>query len=217
MNQTRSNLMGASSIILTFIATQILSVIGTVLLINQDPSYSIIATIIINLAGAFFALWLNHHFNITYSFELEKTSTANIVKWGITGVVMAFAAQILATMIEITLFGEPPISANTESIMAIIDSSALFILLPIVSAPIIEELVFRKAINGFLVDKIGWVGGAVISSLAFAFVHFDGMILTYATIGLVFSYVYYKTNSIWAPMIAHMGMNLVAVILNMIQ
>ena len=214
--QKPSQIGPAVSIMLTFIAVQVLSIVAVFLFQSQPPSYFINANVVINLVGAFFALWINYHFNLVYPFERGQTKGKEILTWGLTGTALAYLSQVALTMLEITLFGQPTVSANTTSIMATILANPLFVLLPIISAPILEELVFRKAINGLLVDKIGWIGAAVISSLVFAFIHFDGMILTYSVMGLIFSYVYYKTQNIWGPIIAHMGLNILATILNLL-
>lgn len=215
MKAKRSNVIGAIGIILTFIAVQLLGLVAVLVMSSLAPSYSLYAVMVINLIGALFALYLNYWYRITYDFEKNANPLASVITWGLIGTLLAYLSQVIIVMAEIILFGQPSVSANTESIMQVISGNPLFMLIPVISAPIIEELVFRKAINGLLVGKIGWIGGSVISSLLFAFVHFDGMILTYAVMGLIFSFVYYKTNNIWSPIIAHMGLNILATVLNL--
>lgn len=217
MENRKSNLKGSIFIIITFLAVQIFGALAVLSLTNFAPSIAISAMVGVNVLGVFVALWINNRYNIVYDFERNPSSISQIIKWGLLGMALAYLSQVAIVFIEILIFGEPSVSANTESIMQVVSGEPIFLLLPIFTAPFIEEFVFRKAINGILVDKIGWIGGAVISSLLFAFVHFDGMILTYAMMGLVFSYVYYKTNSIWTPILAHMGMNLLATILNLMM
>lgn len=217
MEHRKSNLKGSIFIIITFLAVQIFGALAVLALTNFAPSIAISAMLGVNVLGVFVALWINNRYNIVYDFERNPSSISQIIKWGLLGMALAYLSQVAIVFIEILIFGEPSVSANTESIMQVVSGEPVFLLLPIFTAPFIEEFVFRKAINGILVDKIGWIGGAVISSLLFAFVHFDGMILTYAMMGLVFSYVYYKTNSIWTPILAHMGMNLLATILNLMM
>ncbi|HLQ75471.1 MAG TPA: type II CAAX endopeptidase family protein [Alloiococcus sp.] len=217
MENRKSNLKGSIFIIITFLAVQIFGALAVLALTNFAPSIAISAMVGVNVLGVFVALWINNRYNIVYDFERNPSSISQIIKWGLLGMALAYLSQVAIVFIEILIFGEPSVSANTESIMQVVSGEPIFLLLPIFTAPFIEEFVFRKAINGILVDKIGWIGGAVISSLLFAFVHFDGMILTYAMMGLVFSYVYYKTNSIWTPILAHMGMNLLATILNLMM
>lgn len=217
MENRKSNLKGSIFIIITFIVVQIFGALAVLALTNFAPSIAISAMVGVNVLGVFVALWINNRYNIVYDFERNPSSISQIIKWGLLGMALAYLSQVAIVFIEILIFGEPSVSANTESIMQVVSGEPIFLLLPIFTAPFIEEFVFRKAINGILVDKIGWIGGAVISSLLFAFVHFDGMILTYAMMGLVFSYVYYKTNSIWTPILAHMGMNLLATILNLMM
>lgn len=217
MENRKSNLKGSIFIIITFLAVQIFGALAVLALTNFAPSIAISAMVGVNVLGVFVALWINNRYNIVYDFERNPSSISQIIKWALLGMALAYLSQVAIVFIEILIFGEPSVSANTESIMQVVSGEPIFLLLPIFTAPFIEEFVFRKAINGILVDKIGWMGGAVISSLLFAFVHFDGMILTYAMMGLVFSYVYYKTNSIWTPILAHMGMNLLATILNLMM
>lgn len=217
MENRKSNLKGSIFIIITFLAVQIFGALAVLALTNFAPSIAISAMVGVNVLGVFVALWINNRYNIVYDFERNPSSISQIIKWALLGMALAYLSQVAIVFIEILIFGEPSVSANTESIMQVVSGEPIFLLLPIFTAPFIEEFVFRKAINGILVDKIGWIGGAVISSLLFAFVHFDGMILTYAMMGLVFSYVYYKTNSIWTPILAHMGMNLLATILNLMM
>lgn len=217
MENRKSNHKGAILIIINFIAVQIFGALAVLSFTNFAPSIAISAMVGVNVIGVFVALWINNRYNIVYDFERNPSSISQVIKWGILGMALAYLSQVSIVFIEILIFGEPSISANTESIMQVVSGEPIFLLVPIFTAPFIEEFVFRKAINGILVNKIGWIGSAVISSLLFAFVHFDGMILTYAAMGLVFSYVYYKTNSIWGPILAHMGMNLLATVLNLMM
>ena len=84
----------------------------------------------------------------------------------------------------------------------------LLIFMITVFAPVMEEFVFRKAIFTQLnMSRVGLYGSAVISALLFAFIHFDGHYLLYGSLGLWFSYLYYKTNNIFTPMLAHGLMN----------
>ncbi|MDV2581641.1 CPBP family intramembrane glutamic endopeptidase [Alkalibacillus haloalkaliphilus] len=143
-------------------------------------------------------------------------TTGEIVKWSIIGVFLAYAVQIVANMINIYVLGIDGGSENTQSIMEIIDANIWFIILPIVFAPILEEIIFRKIIFGELYKRTNFIIAGIISALIFAAVHMDfTFILTYTAMGFAFAYLYVKTKRIIVPIIAHMAMNAIVVLIQM--
>lgn len=84
-----------------------------------------------------------------------------------------------------------------------------------VISPIYEEILYRGVFYTFFRDKYGIWGGVLISSIIFTVVH----IPTYNTLpvnffsGVVFAWLYEKTNSILSAMIAHALFNFIAVLL----
>src|SRR5690625_3276669 len=92
--------------------------------------------------------------------------------------------------------------------MNIINASTLFLLIPAIFAPILEELVFRKIILGTLYRRMNLLWAAILSSLAFGVIHLDlTHLLIYTGMGLVFSDLYVKTKRSMATILLHMGMN----------
>ncbi|MDQ0351818.1 membrane protease YdiL (CAAX protease family) [Alkalibacillus filiformis] len=143
-------------------------------------------------------------------------TTGEIIKWSIIGVFLAYAVQIVANMINIYVLGIEEGSENTQSIMQIIDTNIWFILLPIVFAPVLEEIIFRKIIFGELYKRTNFIIAGIISALIFAAVHMDfTYILTYTAMGFAFAYLYVKTKRIIVPIIAHMAMNAIVVLIQM--
>src|SRR5699024_1508151 len=146
------------------------------------------------------------------SVELEgKSNVASVIGWGIAGLFISLFAQQLAFYLEAFLFGGTNESANTQNLMAVTQAYPIFLLTIGIAGPIMEEYIFRKVLFGSLIDYTGGIGAAVISSLFFAFIHMDGHLLVYSSMGFVFCYVYYKTKNIAAPMIAHCLMNTAAI------
>ena len=85
-----------------------------------------------------------------------------------------------------------------------------------VLGPIMEELFFRKAVFGYFYDiLIGskeWIRffvPALLTGILFAIPHdgFSPLMLIYIAMSFVFSYLYKVTNRIVTPMIAHISMN----------
>lgn len=84
--------------------------------------------------------------------------------------------------------------------------------LAVLVAPLAEETFFRGFLFGGLRGRIGWWGAAGVSSGLFALAHL--LPLLYPPIffiGLVLAWVYAKTQSLWYPVLVHLGYNGVVV------
>jgi membrane protease YdiL (CAAX protease family) len=81
-------------------------------------------------------------------------------------------------------------------------------------APLLEELLFRGAIQGALMRyfKSPWVG-IVLAALLFGVIHLNPIQVFYATcLGIVFGWVYYRTGSLLPAILGHIINNSLAVI-----
>lgn len=79
-------------------------------------------------------------------------------------------------------------------------------------APLVEELVFRGLLYGWLESR--WGGGIafVASSLAFAAAHVEpAHALLVLPLGLLFGLLRWRTGSLWPSLVAHMANNGLAV------
>lgn len=93
-------------------------------------------------------------------------------------------------------------------IMEYARANMLFILIPAIIAPILEEIIFRKIIFGSLYKRMNFFFAAILSALVFAAFHVDfSHLLMYTAMGLVFAFLYVKTKRIIVPIIVHAGMN----------
>ncbi|MBP5380879.1 MAG: CPBP family intramembrane metalloprotease [Bacteroidaceae bacterium] len=79
-------------------------------------------------------------------------------------------------------------------------------------APIVEELVFREGVLGYLRrHEIGTWTAIISSSLAFALLHFNPAQIPFAFVmGIMLGYIYVKTSSIIITSIIHIINNLLA-------
>lgn len=138
---------------------------------------------------------------------------SSMILWSILGVFMAFFAQGIAVAIEMNILGISPGSENTQGIMDIARAAPLFIIIPAVIAPILEEIIFRKIIFGSLYKRMNFFFAGLVSALIFGFIH-EGMehILIYASMGFVFAFLYVKTKRILVPIIVHAAMNTLVVV-----
>lgn len=142
------------------------------------------------------------------AFNKPKMPWPNSIGWIFIGFALAYAGQIVAGLIEQNLLGIDTASENTAQIIELVNSMPAFVIIVAVIGPILEELVFRKAIFGSLYKRTNFFIAAIISSLIFAAVHLDFThLLVYTMIGFVFAYLYVKTGRIIVPIIVHSIMN----------
>ena len=178
---------------------------------NRQIAMSLNLTLIFSLVGSLAMIWVNRKPYWTPASPITEQPSASVGKvigWGFLGFIVSIFIQYSYTFIQILLFGIPSQSENTEMLLQLTNEYPLLIFSIVLFAPIMEELVFRKAIFTQLHNSlVGLKGAAVISSLLFAIVHFDGHMLLYGSLGLWFCYLYKKTNNIFAPMLAHGLMN----------
>lgn len=143
----------------------------------------------------------------------EKTSVWLIILWIFAGFWMAYFTQIISVLIEVYVLNIPVGSENTDAIVNTARAIPLFVVVPAIVGPILEELVFRKVIFGAFYKRTNFFFAALLSSLVFALLHMDfSHLLTYLTMGLVFAFLYVQTKRIIVPIIVHMSMNSFAVI-----
>jgi membrane protease YdiL (CAAX protease family) len=84
----------------------------------------------------------------------------------------------------------------------------LIFLTGIVIAPLVEEIFFRGFIYTGLREKYGWIAAALISAGLFAAVHLQPITIPpIFLMGLIFAYLYQRTESIWPAVIMHFATN----------
>lgn len=155
--------------------------------------------------------------------DMQELNNRNVTSWGLTitwviaGTVLATVFQNLAGWIEIELLGIEEGSENTEMIMDISKANPLFVVIPILIAPILEEIIFRRIIFGGLYRRMNFFFAALLSALAFAIIHLEPEhILMYASMGFVLAFVYVKTKRIIAPILVHMLFNSIPILILML-
>jgi membrane protease YdiL (CAAX protease family) len=85
------------------------------------------------------------------------------------------------------------------------------ILLIGLAGPLVEELFFRGFVLTALVGPLGRVRATVVASLLFAAGHVDlGVMVPFFVSGMLLSWLYLRTRSIWPPFLAHSAQNLLA-------
>ena len=144
--------------------------------------------------------------------HVKRAGFTSTVKWSFYGIVLIYLTQIAASIIDVALFGAPQKSENTEEVMELANMTPYVMFVIVLAGPILEEIIFRKIIFGAIAQKTNFWIGALISSLLFAFAHFDGHLIIYTSIGLVLCYLYSKTKRLIVSITAHAAMNALVVI-----
>jgi len=138
--------------------------------------------------------------------------------WIVGGVILAYASQVIAGMINVYIFGNPLESQNTNEIIEMIESMPLMILVVVILGPIIEEYVFRRAIFSEVYTLfpmknkwykiLGFLVAGLVSGLIFAVAHFDFThIIIYLAMSYAFSFLYVVTGRLLVPVVIHIIMN----------
>lgn len=130
-------------------------------------------------------------------------------------VVLGPAATILLSVVVSQIGPEldsmKQISELVQNRAALLPS--LFVLA--VLAPLAEELIFRGLLYGWIEGRWGWKPAFVVSAVSFAAAHFDPtfvyMILV-LPLGLLFSFLRWRTNSLLPSLAAHIANNAFAVL-----
>ena len=93
-------------------------------------------------------------------------------------------------------------------LMEMLESPVWFFLVAVVVAPFVEEIFFRGFLFQGFRQKYGWVRAMLLSSVIFAVAHLDpaSLIPTFI-LGLVLTYIYQRSNSLWPGIILHFLVN----------
>lgn len=205
-------------VILTYLAMQ-LSGIPVVIIIralNLDMNLNMVSVVwsVFSFSlGLIIVLYLLRE-DMKKKSPRDAAGVSGIVGWGILGLIMAYASQIITSLIERFVLKVPMESENTTMIMEIARSAPVFIIVITIIAPILEEIVFRKIIFGSIYKRTNFFLAAFASGLLFAVVHGDFYhLLTYLAMGFVFAFLYVQTKRIIVPIIAHALMNSITVLI----
>lgn len=144
-----------------------------------------------------------------------------VVGYGIM-LIASVGAQFVVQIIGFIFNYAQPVSLNQQAIERSLLSSTgvLMILVTIIFAPILEELIFRKAMFRFFKNQ--WVA-MVVSSLIFGLIHvssertfldFFTNLITYSASGFALGYVYIKNkHNVWSSILVHAVANAVSIIM----
>lgn len=151
----------------------------------------------------------------TISFKLNIKSILFII----LSVVAIFLVNIsIGTIIEVFNLNAGKLDEYTSGTTgSYITGNMLLMAMPIIVAPIFEELAFRAGLKKALVDNSKWkpYQYVIISSILFALLHWQPGTFTIVPMlvtgfmGVAHSIIYLKTNNIIVPIASHMIYNII--------
>lgn len=109
------------------------------------------------------------------------------------------ALDVLSTWIKLPSLSEPIFDDQFKQ------SPGLFFVTVVVIGPIMEELVFRGAILGYLISHSSKLPALLFSSFLFGLIHFSLDQIVWGSIaGIFLGYAYLKSQNIIVPIFFHM-------------
>lgn len=149
-------------------------------------------------------------------FSFEKTTDLNHnLQWVILGTIGAIVLQYGIGFIDQLIFHTSTHSQNTMQLLLMVKTYPYYFIYVLICAPIMEEIVFRRLFFGNLIKPTNIYIAAIISAFLFAFMHQDTRFLVYVAMGLWFSFIYYKSENIYASAGSHILMNAIVLTLSM--
>lgn len=107
-----------------------------------------------------------------------------------------------------------PLEDNLGGVFSGLSRNVLGVLSVAVLAPLLEEVLFRGAIQGLLMRLFGRPWPAIIvAALIFGVFHMNPVQIVYATLlGIIFGWIYYRTGSLLSVIVGHVLNNSFAVV-----
>jgi membrane protease YdiL (CAAX protease family) len=163
--------------------------------------------------------------DIVYDFNQFKTVKNQWFIILVTGYLYVILANYISNFLSMALSNALSIpvseSVNQMTIVRMLNSNGVvfIVISAVIIGPIVEELVFRKAMFGLIKNNTIAI---IVSSLIFGAIHLtaeasiaEALIngISYFAMGLVFGFIYIKNNrNIMAPIAVHILVNLISVI-----
>jgi membrane protease YdiL (CAAX protease family) len=124
-------------------------------------------------------------------------------------IMLVFAAMFMFNV----LAQELGLSDELSEVIKQVSNNVLGCISIAVLGPILEEVLFRGAIQGYLMRKYNPTVGIVVAALVFGLIHMNPIQIFYAfCLGLVFGWMYYRTRSLMPVIIGHVLNNSLAAV-----
>lgn len=141
---------------------------------------------------------------------LRSTSAATL-RSAASAAVGLWLLSIAVNAAQISVFGPHPqtlivtVGAHSGAAALVMD-----LMTGAVIAPVAEELLFRGLVFGGLAQRMPVAVAATVSALLFALSHGLGVVAPIFVLGLGLAWLYRRTGTIWAPIMAHGVVNAIS-------
>lgn len=141
---------------------------------------------------------------------LRSTSAATL-RSAASAAVGLWLLSIAVNAAQISVFGPHPqtlivtVGAHRGAAALVMD-----LMTGAVIAPVAEELLFRGLVFGGLAQRMPVAVAATVSALLFALSHGLGVVAPIFVLGLGLAWLYRRTGTIWAPIVAHGVVNAIS-------
>jgi membrane protease YdiL (CAAX protease family) len=184
-------------IIVSFVVTMMISVFFPTV-----KTFEVLWIALIYLPGI---IYLYHKKPIEFINDLHKPLLAKYTIFGLGIIVLPILLHYYYSDNNIA----PPTAFNAlinQNKFTI--SEIVYLLFTCIIIPISEEILFRYYYYNIVRNRYGVFVGVIISNLLFVGVHFNHPNPLFIVFqGILFTYIYEKSNSIWSSIIVHMFNN----------
>lgn len=153
------------------------------------------------------------------SLVTSPSSWSRVVLYGAVGapasLAISYGALFLILLVIYALVGRIPEQLRGQELPSSGPAAlALTVIVVVVLAPIFEEVFFRGLLYPTLRNRLGVWAAVLLNGLIFGVLHFQPLyMLSLSLVGAILAYLYEKTESIVAPMLAHGLYNALVVII----
>lgn len=130
-------------------------------------------------------------------------------------VLVVIGKMLSVYFIDLIFFSKDTYNKNTLQELIELESFtgyAKYFMSAIIISPIIEEIIYRGILYSPFRKRYGSIGAIIITSLFFALSHIGMGLLPFIIGGIFLGYLYEKTETLIAPIIAHSLYNLLSII-----
>ena len=185
--------------------------------VSDSENTTLVTTMALSLLPAFMVLsaWL---FGVrryrtswaTLGFARSRARRSLLLPWVALVLSLAFGGLYVAIVMAVDIDSLVPPAIPQDALGEGLRRSVNVVLIGLVG-PLAEEVFFRGFLLAALVQPLGALRAATVASFIFAAYH--GSLATMVPVfvsGLLLSWLYLKTRSLWPPLTAHAAQNLIA-------
>lgn len=166
-------------------------------------------------------LYLIYRKELNHEFSKYLKNFKNFFSFGLKYWALGLAIMMISNFIIQFIY--PSVASNEQAVQeALLEAPIYIAFSSCIFAPFAEEIIFRKALRKIFNNNLIFI---IVSGIIFGLVHnltslSSGQILyiiPYGTFGVIFAYMYVKTNSIFVPITFHFIHNTILVFISLMS